>query len=745
MGRIETDIDAVPGCPSGLQDIPVSARDPMGGDIDLSGYVRNPDSRQAHIDLVITGAHCAGCVSKIEKGLTELPGVTAARMNLSTTRLAVNWNGQETEVNHIVRKLSDLGFGAAPYAVSEAERDAKAQTSFLLRCMAVAGFATMNVMLLSISVWSGGEDMSPATRDLLHRVSALITILAVTYAGRPFFRSALAALKKGQTNMDVPISLAIILATGLSVYETIKSNPHTYFDAAIMLVFLLLIGRYLDARMRARTGDAARKLAALQVTSATRMCADGRMETVPARDIQVGDIVFIPVGQRLAVDGDIIEGQSDLDTQIVTGESLPRPAGPGERAYSGMINLTAPLKIRVMAAHNDSFLSEITRLVEAGEQSKGLFVRIADRAARAYVPVVHTAAAVTFFGWLAVGADLRHAAICAIAVLIITCPCALGLAVPAVNIVTAGELFRRGVLVRSGDVLERLARVKSVIFDKTGTLTSGKPVLTNAATIDPESLAIAAALAKHSSHPLARALHGYDTGLSVNNAQETAGQGLSGIINGKRVRLGKASFIGADSKAHSGMESWLKIGNQNPMPLTFEDALRPEAKKTITHLHDLGLASRMISGDHTQITARLAKEAGIAEFHGNISPAGKLGIIDEAAASGLYPLMVGDGINDAPALAGAYASASLSSASDISRASADVILQHDSLSALPDTIRFARRAQARIKENLTLAVVYNVFAIPLAVLGHVTPLIAALAMSGSSLLVTLNALRMKRP
>ena len=716
--------------------------DPLAKDIDLSSYV-DQDGKNSRIELLVQGAHCAGCVSKIESGLRSVAGVKDARMNLSTSRLSVSWRSGDTTIQSIIRNLTDLGFGASPYAVNDTEKQHKDHLQFLLKCMAVAGFATMNVMLLSISVWSGGSDMAPATRNLFHVLSALIAVPAILYSGRPFFRSAWTVLKKRTTNMDVPISLAIILATGLSLYETVKGYPDTYFDAAIMLVFLLLIGRYLDARMRARTGDAARRLAAMQVTSATRILADGRMETIPARDIDIGESIFVPVGQRIALDGEVLEGRSDVDMQIVTGESAPQSINSGDPVYAGTVNLTGPLKVKVLAAHQNSFLSEIARLIEAGEQSKSGFVQIADRAARAYVPVVHSIAFLTLIGWLIVGGDTRQAIICAIAVLIITCPCALGLAVPAVNIVTIGELYKKGVLIKSGDVLERLSQVDLAIFDKTGTLTKGQPVLNNEYDVDPKVLAQAAALARHSTHPMSRSLTAYDSGLEVSAVSEIIGGGVTGQIDGLDIRLGSADFTGAPESESGVMQVWFKRGEHKSISLEFEDAIRPEAKSVVEAISRLGLNSEMISGDLPAVTRKVADTVGIMQFQAQVSPSQKLDIIQARTQSGHHPLMIGDGVNDAPALAGATASVSLSSASDVSRDTADVILQHDGLSALPDTLRYARRSQSRIKENLGLAVIYNMLAVPLAVFGFVTPLIAAVAMSGSSLIVTLNALRMR--
>lgn len=744
MGVLEPITADKAGCPSGLQKTPVAESDPLGREIDLSEFVTRANDNTNSLDLIIQGAHCAGCMNKIEKGVSDLQGITQARMNLSTLRLKVSWQGEKLTANDIVHKLSDLGFGAAPFSISEAQSHAEKELKFLLRAIAVAGFAAMNVMILSISVWSGGSEMKESTHTLFHWVSALIALPTVIYSGRPFFSSAWKALKNKQTNMDVPISLALILACILSVYETIMANPDTYFDAAVMLLFLLLIGRYLDARLRLRTGEAARRLAALQETSATRILSDGKIETVPASSIRPGDKLLIPAGQRIAVDSRILKGASDIDVQIATGETEPQNATIGDVIYSGTTNLTVPLTVEAIATYSDSFLSEITSLVEMGDQKKSRFVRIADQAARAYVPVVHTISLLTFIGWFWISSDLRTAALNAIAVLIITCPCALGLAVPAVQIVAAGRLFKKGILIRSGDALERLAKTKSVIFDKTGTLTTGQLKLMNVDTLSDESLAYAAALSQNSNHPVSRALHDYNCPFEASEVKEIPGQGLEGYVNEQRVQFGSSEMVDASDLKTDNNVTWFKLGDEAPTPFEFSDQAREDSYQTVQELKLIGLDISLLSGDKPAIAHQMASALNIDKWWGGVSPKDKMDIIETAQSDGTFPLMVGDGINDAPALASANASASLATASDISRSASDIILQGDKLGGLPYAINIARKAQKRVVENLGLAILYNMLAIPLAIFGFVNPLIAALAMSGSSLIVTLNALRMSR-
>lgn len=735
-------IEKTIGCPSGLQIDAPQDLDPEAKKIDLSGYV-DGDRHEATIDLVVHGAHCGGCVAKIERHVFELEGVTSAHMNLTTMRLQITWQVEKTDGASFIRELQNIGYSAAPYEISQAQSQVEATQKELLKAMAVAGFAAMNVMLMSIAVWTGWADMKPSTLSLFHWASAVIALPVVVYSGRVFFRSAWYSLRKGQTNMDVPISLALILACGLSIYETIFHNPDTYFDAALMLLFLLLIGRYLDARLRRLTGEAAEKLIALQARSATRIKSDGSLETVTCGQIQAGDTLLISAGQSIPVDGKILEGISEINNQIVTGEAQPEIKRPSDKVYSGAINLTASLKIKALSLEQDSFLAEISKLVAIGEQGKSRFVKIADRAARLYVPVVHSLAALTFIGWMFIGADLRPAALNSIAVLIITCPCALGLAVPAVQIVASGRLFERGILLKSGDALERLAKCNYAVFDKTGTLTQGRFSLKNRAEISDLDLQIAAALGTYSNHPIARALRDYAPRINqIENVEERAGEGITGTLNGITIKFGIAKDPTPENSGFT--ESHLIVGDRPPVVFLFQDNIRPSAKSAIAELQRMGIESELLSGDKETITRQVANDIGLRKFAGRVTPKEKAQRLDQMRHNGFRTLMVGDGINDAPALAQSYVSASLACGSDISRAAADIILQGEELENIPYVLKTARIADRRVKENLGFAVLYNFCAIPLAVFGLVNPLIAALAMSGSSLIVTLNALRMRQ-
>lgn len=728
---------ALQGCPSGLEP-------PAAGDIiDPAPFVRH-DNGLARLDLAVFGAKCAGCIRKIEGAMTALPQMQSARLNLSTGRLSLVWADGAFTPTTVTERLDAIGYRAAPFDPEAAEKESDREGRRLLTALAVAGFATANIMLLSISIWAGGEEMGDATRGIMHWVSALIAVPAALFAGRPFFASAYNALRKGRANMDVPISLGVLLALSISLYESINLGEHAFFDAAVMLLFFLLIGRYLDHRLRLRARAAARDLLALQAVTASRLNADGTLTSVAARDIAPGDLVLLAPGDRAPVDGIVDEGTSDIDMSLVTGESAPARVSAGALVHAGVLNLTQRLVMRATKTADASLVADLTRLIEAGEQTKSLYVRLADRAAALYVPVVHTLALLTFLGWyFLLDAGLRVSIMNAAALLIITCPCALGLAAPAVQVVATGRLFRAGVLVKSGDALERLAEVDAIIFDKTGTLTFGKPRLANRHEIPDAAIEAAAAVARISRHPLSRAVIAVaGPGKAAADAVETPGSGVAGTVDGAPVKFGRAAFVAAPAADDDAQEAWLKIADAPPIRFRFEDGIRPDAEDTIRRLSDLGIEVEMLSGDRAPAARSVAEALGIRFWRAGLSPKDKTDRLAALAAEGAKVAMVGDGLNDAPSLAGAHASLSPGGAADASQAAADFVYQGDRLAPIVEAVMVSRSARRRVIENFAFAALYNALAVPLAALGLVTPLIAALAMSGSSMIVTLNALRL---
>ncbi|MFN4192827.1 MAG: heavy metal translocating P-type ATPase [Tabrizicola sp.] len=717
--------------------------------------------RAGRVVLSLPNAAGAQSISAVEAALQALPGVHSARVNLTLKRVSVEAEGSVTAAQ-LICLLDTLGQEAHeldPGLLSATETDRQGRD--LLMRLGVAFFSMMNVMLLSVAVWSGAE---AATRDLFHWISAAIALPTVVFAGQPFFRSAWASLRQGKLGMDVPISLALILASSISVFETWMSGHHAYFDAAVMLAFFLLLGRYLDHRTRAIARSAAEELAALEVPRAI-LLVDGQEVETPIAAVAPGDTVLVRPGARMPVDGVVLSGASELDRSLLTGESLPVPAAQGTRVSAGEVNLTGPLTVQVTAAGNDSSLHRMADLVAVAEGVKTRYTSLADRASRLYSPLVHILSFAAFGYWMwATGGDLRHAINISAAVLIITCPCALGLAVPAVITSASGRLFRKGLLIKHGTALERLAEVDTVVFDKTGTLTLGTPEPVALADHPAEAVAIAAALAAGSAHPLARALAegARVAGIApadVTGIREVPGHGIEGSYRGARVRLGRADWCGAEPLPVTA--TYLSVADPGASPpprgegmgaggtrpgthaFAFTDRLRPGAEQAVSALKAAGLKVELLSGDAEAPVRDLAQRLGIPDWQAGVLPAEKAARVAALAAGGRKVLMVGDGLNDTAALAAAHVSISPASALDAARVASDIVLLGQDIAPIADALRISRQATRRMIENFLISGGYNIVAVPIALVGLATPLAAALAMSLSSITVSLNAMRLK--
>ncbi len=708
----------------------------------LSAYLHSAGT-DLRFEVSVSGARCAGCISKIESGVKALAGVCDARLNLSTGKLTVLLASRNADLGAILRRVRGLGYGAVPFEADVLADGNAREGRLLLHCLAVAGFATVFTMGLTDAIWYGADDLGPALRKSFLWIDGMVAVPATAYAGQPFFRSAFAALKKRATNMDVPISLALVLSLGLSLYETMHNGVDVYFDAAVMLTFLLLIGRYLDFRLRERARGAAQHLLAMQSQLARRLNAGGNVETVAAREIAPGDEVLLATGDRAPVNG-TVKSATEADLSLVTGESLPVLIAAGGVLSAGAVVTGAPLILLATARADDSLVADLARLLEAGQQTRNLYVSLADRAARAYVPFVTGLALLIFLGWLAAGAPFALAITRAITILIITCPCALGLAVPAVQIAATSRLFGRGLFIKSGNALERLGQADYAVFDKTGTLTLGHPVLENVNEIAPALLQQAARLARASQHPLARALAAAaGTGPVTEFVREVAGSGLLSEQGPSIVRLGNAAWCGA--APGQGSELWFRDGDAPPIRFAFRDQIRPETRAMVSSLRQRGFLVEMLTGDRPEPAGEIAREAGITFWRAGIGPREKAARLEYLRAQGHRVVMVGDGINDAAAMALAHVSIAPGSAADVSQLAADMVLRGGSLSPLVEAIDVARKAHRLVLQNFAMALLYNLTAIPLAAMGMVTPLIAAATMAGSSMIVILNALRLADP
>ncbi len=713
---------------------------------DLARHVVSRPDGEHELTLAVDGLQCGACVWLIESVLAKQPGVTAGRVNMTTRRLHLAWRGPAADADRLVAGIEALGYRLVPFEMSALNAAQDSKGRMLLRCLAVAGFAAGNVMLMSVGIWAGQTGVlghiGPATEAMLHWVSALIAMPAVAYAGRPFFSSAFAALRQRRTNMDVPISIGVLLVTGMSLIRTIQGGDHTYFDSAVTLLFFLLVGRVLDHRARGRARATAEQLLTLRMTDVAVLQKDGTVRRCGQEQVAEGDAVLVATGERIGVDGVVESGGGMLDASLVTGESLPVRAEPGTAVYAGTLNLGASLTVRATATGGSTLLAECVRLIEAAEARRGRFVVLADRVARQYAPAVHVCALGTFLWWFFVaGLPAGQALLTATSVLIITCPCALALAVPAVQVIATGRLFRSGVLLKSPTALERLAEVDTVVFDKTGTLT--EPLLGLAEARDLAALAEGAAMAACSRHPLARSLVSAAGRVApAEGVTEHPGQGLSRMTPAGEVRLGSRLFCGGTDDAAAGPELWLARPGTAPIRFGFDERLRVDAVETVGRLRAMGLSLKLVSGDRPEQVERVAEALGIEDWRAGCSPVDKVRLIEGFGSDGRRVLMVGDGLNDSPALAAASVSASPSTAADVSQTVADLVFQGAKLRPVAVALETARRSRSVMRQNLMLSIGYNVIMVPLAASGWVTPWLAAAAMSSSSLLVMANSLRL---
>ena len=711
------------------------------------GGPAGPNGAHQTVTLAVENMNCGGCMRKVEKALLDVPGVASARANLSARRATVVFTETQPSAAPLVDALGRIGFKAAELAPEALDTGENAGRRLLSR-LAVAGFAGANIMLLSVSVWSGSSTADDPVHALFHWLSAVIALPAIAYAGQPFFSSAWQALKRRRLNMDVPISLAILLSATMSLYQTIKGTDQVYFDASVTLLFFLLIGRYLDQRVRTRARGAAENLLGLKAQWAHVIASDGSVERLPSRLVEPGMRIAVAAGERFPADGVIAQGATAIDESLITGETMPRELAANDLVYAGSVNLGGPVEMEARAVEADTLLSQIARLMETAEQARGRYVRLADRAARFYAPAVHTLAAASFIGWMISGAGWEASLTIAIAVLIITCPCALALAVPAVQVAASARLFDRGILLKAADGLERLAETDTAVFDKTGTLTAGIPSLANGGAIGNETLSAAAALAASSRHPYALAVaqaakERFGAVPSIGGVEEIPGFGLRRVTEAGEERLGSAAWCSVDLARAASASLWYVQPGLEPVALQFEDKLRDDAGETIDALRQAHFGVSLYSGDRREAVEPAAKAVHIEEWHAGMKPHEKIERLEALKAQGRRVLMVGDGLNDAPALAAAHASVSPSTAADISQTASDAVFQGAKLMPVIELLATARKTRKMSFQNFAVAFGYNLVFVPLAMAGFVTPLVAAIAMSTSSILVTLNAIRLQ--
>ncbi|MFT7099160.1 MAG: Cu2+-exporting ATPase [Rickettsiales bacterium] len=765
--------------------------------INLGSFAVQNFPNHFSINLMIEGLHCAACVWLIENVLKSLsstknvarptysgspdsPSVSAravvkkARINMSTKKLYLEWEGSREDGNKLVKSIFDLGYRLVPFDAKILKNQEKKYDSSLLKALAVAAFAAGNVMMISVALWaSDSVQMGVATRNMLYWVSSLIALPAIIYSGRIFVISALKSLKAKRANMDFPIAVAIVLVSVLSVFEAIFKGEHAYFDSVIMLIFFLLIGRYLDFSARKKAFGIVGDLLLLSGTSAT-IIENGKHKIIASKDLKKEMILNVAMGEKIAADGIIISGMSEIDTSVITGESIPRKCANGDEVFAGTINLGDAIQVKITKSKDQTLLAKIAAMVENIENSKNHYTKISDNVARFYTPIIHLVAFLTFMIWcFGFGLGWHAALINATAVLIISCPCALALAVPVAQIVSAGRLLKQGILIKNGEALEKLHKVDVIVFDKTGTLTIGKPKLSNVSqylrdpALDVEScklpdgkngdlMKIAASMAVKSKHILSQALAMEFQGELLDlEVREIVGQGLVANFEGEEVRLGNLEFVDCSDEQNSAAINqkqseidlddnpriYLKYQNKITI-FNFQDTLRADAVQTIKKLKKY--QNIILSGDRKLVVESVSKALGIKEYYFEKTPDQKLQFLQKLKKEGKTILMVGDGINDAPSLRLADISISPASASDISKNIADIVFQGEKLDPILQILKTAKKSNRIIKQNLGFALLYNCVAIPFAMMGFIVPLIAALAMSFSSIIVVTNALRIRK-
>ena len=722
-------------------------------------FVRAEGEHVREAALILEGIVCAACVWLNERHVNRLPGVLEFRVNYSTHRARLRWDEQHIKLSDILAAIAAIGYVAHPFDPNRQEALQKRERSVALRRLAVAGLGSMQVMMLAVGLYVGDyQGMEDWIREFLRWICLILAVPVVTYSAQSFYQGAWRDLRRRQLGMDVPVSLAILAAFLASVWHTWQGSGEIYYDSVTMFVFFLLTGRFLEMTARHRAAQISEALVRMLPATATRLNAANEEEIVPIAELAPGDRVLVRPGETLPADGRIIEGASSVDESLLTGESLPLPRQVGEALIGGAVNVDSPLVMRVEKVGADTVLSAISRLLDRAQSEKPRLALLADRIAGGFVAALLIVAVVVLAAWWSLS-DFDTAFRITLSVLVVTCPCALSLATPTAIVAATGALTRIGLLTTRGHALETLARATHVIFDKTGTLTFGRPQVAAVETVGGlearRGLALAAALERGSEHPVGRALAeaaGEMIPLAT-DVHNTPGSGIEGWIEGRRYRVGRPEFVAALSQsAVSGRDdldaasTWVALGDETGLLAWFQltDTLRPGAAAAVKALQARGLTVELLSGDRPDAVAHIAREVGIATATGGLSPQDKLDRLRELQRQGAVAAMVGDGVNDAPVLAAAQVSLAMGSGTQLAHATADMILLSEKLECLVNGVDMARRTLTIMRENFAWAIGYNLIALPLAAGGWLTPWMSAIGMSGSSLLVVLNALRLRR-
>jgi len=701
----------------------------------------------AEATLIVDGISCAACAWLIEHRIGQLSGVESTVLNLSNHRLVIRWKYDEIAVSSLVEAIYRLGYRASPFSATEQEEQRTREGKQAIRRLAVAGIGMMQVMMLSVPLYVG----MAAQYEVFMRFAAMIlTLPVVLFSAKPFFMAAIRDLKTRHLTMDVPVSLAIILAFGSSIWSTFNQGIEVYFDSVCMFTFFLLLGRYLEMRARHRMGKAGNNLMTLLPNVALRVREGKEDEVISSEEIRVGDILRLKPGHAIPADGVVTEGQSSVDEAALTGEYLPMAKSAGDSLIGGTFNVESPMLMKVTATGAEAQLSTIMRLMDRAQQEKPQVALLADRIASRFVAAVLLISGAVFGYWAWQGNE--HAFFIALSVLVVTCPCALSLATPTALTAATAALREAGLLISKGHVLETLPQIDRVVFDKTGTLTLGRLTLESVIPLadlnENQILALASGLEQHSSHPIAKAFKDIQPA-EISDVEQIAAQGIQGIWQGRLLRLGHAAYAWDQSlnlPADATQGQWLLLADeQQPLGwIQVNDSLRKSSYRLLKGLQQRGIRTALLTGDPGQSGQYVAEQLGIEELQTGVTPEQKLQAVKAWQANGERILMAGDGINDVPVLAGADISLAVNEATDLAKTNADTILTNGRLEVLLTALDGSATTHRIIRQNIGWALLYNLVALPLAAMGLVPPWAAAIGMSFSSLLVVTNALRLTR-
>jgi len=766
-GRVERALQAVPGVQQASVNLatehariqaPADALPRLIEAVHGAGY--NVSSQR--LELAISGMTCASCAGRIERALAQVPGVKSASVNLATERAHLELVGS-SDAAPLLAAVKSAGYSASVISDAQPQQDPQRQLQRERWAVLLALVLALPLMAPMLLEWAGLHWMLPAWVQF-----ALATPVQFILGAR-FYVAAYKALRAGAGNMDLLVALGTSAAYGLSLYQwwsaPAGAMPHLYFEAAAVVIALVLLGKYLESRAKRQTASAIRALEALRPDSAVRL-RDGVEERVAISAIALGDLIVVKPGERFAVDGEVVEGQSHADEALISGESLPQAKQPGDPVTSGAINGEGRLLVRTQALGGETVLARIIRLVEDAQAAKAPIQKLVDRVSQVFVPVVIGAALLTLAGWLLAGAGMETALLNAVAVLVIACPCALGLATPTAIMAGTGVAAKHGILIKDAHALEIAHKVSVVAFDKTGTLTSGSPQIVHlqASHNDSELLSLAGALQRGSEHPLAKAVLQTcsDRQLplpSVSANRALAGRGIAGTVDGRELALGNRRLLEESQlpgqhfdqqasawEAEGRTLSWLLELQPTPQVLgllAFGDSLKPGAAAAIANLRKRQITCHLISGDNQGSAQAVATALGIDSVHAQVLPGEKSALINGLKQHATVA-MVGDGINDAPALAAADVGIAMGGGTDVAMQAAGITLMRGDPRLVPAALEISRRTYAKIRQNLFWAFIYNLVGIPLAAFGLLNPMLAGAAMALSSVSVVSNALLLKR-